>query len=174
MFRDRDWAEVVLHAEETGRSISEEVEMDFEQSIQPEVTVENSNGSEDVKRDKVTRVVKRTGLRESTSFSIESGASWTVDGLVTGPGRLRQLVLKADRSDFSLIVKLDGATYLRDTWTDLDSFTNEIDAVTAFQDGDKYVAEVNDLHFRNSLSTSVVPSNETLFDLVYMEVEQEP
>ncbi len=189
----RNWKEIVFMAEETGRTIAQELQRNG--GITANVEIPESAVRSHVVGDPIpstpsidpqprlrkgTRVVKKTNVvaKSTEHIVVSKGLRFRHDTRipddgVPGPGRVRQLVVKAQSQNYRIILNLDDTTYLNDPWSDLNPLTKELDAVAAYQDGSKYVASISEVFFLESMTAAVVPdgATETTFDLLFLEVE---
>lgn len=75
----------------------------------------------------------------------------------SGPGVLKELMLKASHANYGLRVEVDGLTTYDMTWTQFSDISQEVGEVSAFQDTDgNYVLHLEDIKFAQRLVVNLV------------------
>lgn len=97
---------------------------------------------------------------------------------IDGPGELESLIIKADSSNFHVLVRLDGNHIVDDTWTTLESHSLSLNRVGAFTndtDGDgtadEWVVTASDYPFAEELMVVIHPLERVTFTLLRAEID---
>jgi hypothetical protein len=127
----------IVAAEETGRSVARELAKGITVQITPEV------------------VVKPEKRKTIVEHRKDIGPGKIIDR--SGPGVLKELMLKASHGNYGLRVEVDGLTAYDMTWSQFSDISQEVDEISAFQDTDgNYVLHLEDIKFSNSLAVYLV------------------
>jgi hypothetical protein len=132
-----DYAIQVVAAEEAARATARELAKGITVQITPEV------------------VVKPEKRRTIVEHRKDIGPGKIIDR--SGPGVLKELMLKASHQYYGLRVEVDGLTAYDMTWSQFSDISQEVSEVSAFQDTDgNYVLHLEDIKFSNSLAVYLI------------------
>lgn len=71
---------------------------------------------------------------------------------IRGTGQMKEFMVRSDVANFTVHVKVDGDTLYEDTWADLNSISQPVGEVAAFQDENgKYIVHLEDIDFKEEL-----------------------
>jgi hypothetical protein len=127
----------IVAAEETGHSVARELAKGITVQVTPEV------------------VVKPEKRKTIVEHRKDIGPGKIIDR--SGPGVLKELMLKASHQYYGLRVEVDGLTAYDMTWSQFSDISQEVSEVSAFQDTDgNYVLHLEDIKFSNSLAVYLI------------------
>lgn len=130
-----DWKDIVL-AEETGAAIAKGME-------QPQQKTEPEPKS-------VEEELKTYVINPKVPVPI-GGYHKVLD--IRGTGRMQELMVKSDSSDFKVRIKVDGETLYEHSWADFNALSDTVDEVVAFEDEDgKYIVHLEDIEFKEAIN----------------------
>ena len=117
---------------------------------------ESIRGLEEILRTKTIRA--RLPIHRSR-FSNISGVikGYTEILNVKKPGRLRELFVKVDHSDFSVRLVLDEEIFIDDSFEKLMEKSPYIIYIDAFEEDGSYVLKISDLDYSKSLLLALIP-----------------
>jgi len=91
---------------------------------------------------------------------------------VRGKGQIDNILVQADSDTFSVTLKVDDDELIDNrNWSYLNSISQELAHIGAYQKSSgEYVLSISDYPFKNEVKFSILPTQETTFELIRAEL----
>lgn len=154
---------------------SQEKEDSFKQKVLQLLTREDK-GDEQLKE--ALTILKRidaNGIRsyENYTSKVEIEKEVNVNSTIkrflkiASVGYLEQVLIISDSTAFTVRVKMDDETFFDDTYTWLNTYSNYINEMSAFDVSSVYYVSLRNFNFRRNFSVELITTDDVTFTLLY-------
>lgn len=108
--------------------------------------------------------------RRDVTISQKLRLSPTSSGFqVEGPGMIDTVVIRGDSSDYAVEIETDSAVLIRDNWTALNTLSDDLTHISAYQDSGDSIVVVQDYPYREYSTVAIDPGSEMTFERIRAE-----
>lgn len=111
--------------------------------------------------EKELTTIKKENFEKSTKYLVKK---------IEGLGELRSFVVLAESQDYSVLIKTDNKERVSDSYSDLEALSSELTHLGAYEKEGKYLINVSNYPFRESLKIALIPHDTVLFSELRAEV----
>lgn len=91
---------------------------------------------------------------------------------VEGEGTLKAFLVVVDSPDFEVFAEIDDSDIVRESFSELSTVSNELESISAYQDGDKHVVAIRGYPFQEFASAGIKPTSVPItVERIRMEIE---
>lgn len=88
---------------------------------------------------------------------------------IHGKGKLDTFLVVSSSRDFSVNVTVDNSEVVDDDFDTLSTFQSDLTHVSAYQSSENFIVSVSGYPFKEFLDIRIIPTEETVFDIVRVE-----